>query len=44
MTAPVDEALQLQRPLPDWALSVVARGEKQDPPIMAREITPALLL
>ena len=31
MTAPADEALQLQRPLNDALLSVVARGEKQDP-------------
>jgi len=31
MTAPATEALQLQRPLPDGALRVVARGAKQDP-------------
>ena len=30
MTAPVTEALQLQRPLPDGLLKIVARGEKQD--------------
>ena len=30
MTAPVPEALQLQRPLPDGFLSVVAIGAKQD--------------
>ena len=30
MTAPAADALQLQRPLPDDALVVVARGEKQD--------------
>ncbi len=30
MTAPAKEALQLQRPLPDGALRIVARGEKKD--------------
>ena len=30
MTAPAEEALRLQRPLPDGALSIVARGSKQD--------------
>jgi putative SOS response-associated peptidase YedK len=30
MTAPAEEALRLQRPLPDGALGIVARGEKQD--------------
>jgi putative SOS response-associated peptidase YedK len=32
MTAPTVEALKLQRPLPDGALIIIARGEKQDPP------------
>jgi putative SOS response-associated peptidase YedK len=32
LTAPTDQALQLQRPLPDGALRIIARGEKQDPP------------
>ncbi|TDH58423.1 SOS response-associated peptidase [Dankookia rubra] len=30
MNAPAEEALALQRPLPDGALAIVARGEKQD--------------
>jgi len=30
MAAPTPEALTLQRPLPDGALRIVARGEKQD--------------
>jgi putative SOS response-associated peptidase YedK len=30
MTAPAADALQLQRPLPDDALVIVARGQKQD--------------
>ena len=31
MSAPPGDAMALQRPLPDGALIVVARGEKQDP-------------
>jgi putative SOS response-associated peptidase YedK len=30
MTAPLQEALKLQRPLPDGSLKIVLRGEKQD--------------
>ena len=30
MTAPVDEALSLQRPLPNGTLRVVGRGERKD--------------
>jgi len=30
LTAPPEEALNLQRPLPDGTLQIVARGEKED--------------
>jgi putative SOS response-associated peptidase YedK len=32
MTAPAEEALKLQRPLPNGLLQIIARGEKEDPP------------
>jgi putative SOS response-associated peptidase YedK len=31
MTAPAQDALNLQRPLPDAALKIVMTGEKEDP-------------
>jgi len=31
MTASPEEALRLQRPLPDGALRIVSRGAKEDP-------------
>ncbi len=30
LTLPVTEALQMQKPLPDGTLKIVARGEKED--------------
>jgi len=46
MTAPAEQALELQRPLPDGLLQIVAKGEKQDPPsfVMPGQGTPGLLL
>ena len=35
MNAPVDEALKLQRPLPDGALQIVATGKRDDGPVEA---------
>jgi putative SOS response-associated peptidase YedK len=32
MTAPTEEAVKLQRPLPDGSLKIVARGSKKDEP------------
>jgi putative SOS response-associated peptidase YedK len=32
MRAPWDEASQLQRPLPDAMLRIIASGEREDPP------------
>lgn len=44
MSAQIPVALALQRPLADGLLSIVARGEKQDPPSASPEMAPALLL
>jgi putative SOS response-associated peptidase YedK len=32
LTAPTEEALELQRPLPDGALEIVAVGRREDGP------------
>ena len=37
MTAPPLEALRLQRPLPDDALMIVARGEKKDEGVLSAD-------
>jgi putative SOS response-associated peptidase YedK len=34
LAAPIMEALKLQRPLPDGALRIVARGSKEDGPAL----------
>jgi putative SOS response-associated peptidase YedK len=40
LTAPIEEALKLQRPLPDGTLKIVARGERRgDPPELAAQMS-----
>ncbi len=43
MTAPAKDALTLQRPLPDDALRIVARGQKQDGPVDRLLLTAPIL-
>jgi putative SOS response-associated peptidase YedK len=31
LTAPIEDAMKLQRPLPDGALKIVAKGVRSDP-------------
>jgi putative SOS response-associated peptidase YedK len=38
MTSPAEEALKLQRPLPDGALRVVARGDRKDDPVPEHDV------
>jgi putative SOS response-associated peptidase YedK len=42
LTAPTEQALKLQRPLPDGSLQIVATGEREDPP-PTLEAAPRLL-